>query len=309
MPTIIVVGAVDEDHTKAIAAEVVHRGAGVHVIDTQRFPSAERLSWTEDGLIHNGQLLQATAVCLRAVFISIATGDLDCRPDNDGWYSHYVDQQKKHSFMGSILRNLQLRGVKVVNPQPTFDMHFLKLFQIALLQSRGVRLPRTLATNDPTALRQFVARENQVICKPMAGGALASMLTPDDLSDERLATLTRAPVLFQEYIPGDNVRMYLLHDRLLSAAVIETDEVDYRQAVKGTREVHPPSDVIEASLRAMEACGMVFSGVDWKCTPQGEWVLLECNPTPLFLGFEERVGRPILAPLVDYLVSQHVSSG
>jgi glutathione synthase/RimK-type ligase-like ATP-grasp enzyme len=48
---------------------------------------------------------------------------------------------------------------------------------------------------------------------------------------------------------------------------------------------------------------LIFSGIDIRRTPAGEYVFLEGNPSPMFSYFEKVTGYPISDRLVDLLLS------
>ena len=43
-------------------------------------------------------------------------------------------------------------------------------------------------------------------------------------------------------------------------------------------------------------------GIDLRLTPEGRYVFLEANPSPMFLGFEARAGLPLTDALVALLL-------
>jgi glutathione synthase/RimK-type ligase-like ATP-grasp enzyme len=49
--------------------------------------------------------------------------------------------------------------------------------------------------------------------------------------------------------------------------------------------------------------GLVFSGIDIRRTPSGEYVFLEGNPSPMFSYFEKVTGYRISDRLVELLLS------
>jgi glutathione synthase/RimK-type ligase-like ATP-grasp enzyme len=47
---------------------------------------------------------------------------------------------------------------------------------------------------------------------------------------------------------------------------------------------------------------MKFTGIDLKLTPAGNFVLIECNPSPMFIGFQKRTGDPIDEAFAQFLI-------
>ena len=46
----------------------------------------------------------------------------------------------------------------------------------------------------------------------------------------------------------------------------------------------------------------MWTGIDLRLTPEGRYVFLEANPSPMFLGFERQTGLPITDNLAALLV-------
>ena len=47
---------------------------------------------------------------------------------------------------------------------------------------------------------------------------------------------------------------------------------------------------------------LVWTGIDFRLTPDGRYVFLEANPNPMFLGFEDRCGLPLTDALANLLL-------
>jgi glutathione synthase/RimK-type ligase-like ATP-grasp enzyme len=47
----------------------------------------------------------------------------------------------------------------------------------------------------------------------------------------------------------------------------------------------------------------VFAGIDLKHTPNGEWLFLELNSSPVYLDVERKLGHPISEALADLLIA------
>jgi glutathione synthase/RimK-type ligase-like ATP-grasp enzyme len=114
--------------------------------------------------------------------------------------------------------------------------------------------------------------------------------------------LKNAPVLFQEYIPGDNIRVYVLGNNVISSAIIYTQEVDYRGNEEEVKRIELPEDVKNMCIKAAEICGLRFTGIDLKRKGESEFIILECNPSPMFIGFQNMVGDPIDKMLAEFLI-------
>ena len=52
------------------------------------------------------------------------------------------------------------------------------------------------------------------------------------------------------------------------------------------------------------ALHLVWTGIDFRLTPEGRYVFLEANPSPMFLGFEARCGLPLTEALIELLTGE-----
>jgi hypothetical protein len=60
---------------------------------------------------------------------------------------------------------------------------------------------------------------------------------------------------------------------------------------------------------ARGACGMVFTGIDVRRRPNGAFVVLACNSSPMFAAIERRTGAaPVTEALADLLTRPRLST-
>ncbi|UUZ94697.1 ATP-grasp domain-containing protein [Paenibacillus sp. P25] len=201
----------------------------------------------------------------------------------------------------SWLKGASYFGHAIVNPVDTLLLHFAKPYQIEVLRSAGIPVPETLVTSRPEELRTF-CEQREVVYKPVAGGALCRLVTPQDFDAERLSALQTAPVQFQEYIPGDDLRVFVLNRQAIAAFLVGGEGVDYRSNTTRLEAVSIAPDVAELCVNACDALGLVFSGVDLKLRPDGSVVLIECNPSPMFEGFDRVAPVSVVSQLARYLI-------
>lgn len=317
MTRIGIVGGVEEPHCVHMRKLLESRGAEVVVLDTNRYPTLQELTYLDASTVLGtgpdaDPLEDLKSVYVRTVFYSLPFFEIDPSTGQregsaevlfNDWHIDYTAERERQSFLSSFIRSMALRGVKIVNPIESFDLHYLKLLQLAILRRAGVPVPRTCATNDPATLERFASEVGKVVYKPITGGASCQRLTNKDLVSERLERLRNAPAIFQEEIPGLNVRVYAVGDRIVSSTIIHSDDLDYRGTETGFEEVELPPEVAAMILKAKELCGLEFTGADLRLRPDGEYVLLECNPSAMFLGMVQATGAPIDEALADHLLA------
>lgn len=232
-------------------------------------------------------------------------GDLVLYED---WFERYMHQRERASFYVAWLLALQHRGCRMVNGPQAASVLQYKPFQLHALRSLGARVPRTLISNDPEAVRAFHAEVKDVIFKPIMGGAITRALNEETL--EELPLVVASPVIFQERIEGDDLRIMIVGDEIVSSVAIVTPEqhLDFRDdpAYSGGdaeyRHVELPAPIKDFCRKAARECGLLFAGIDIKHRPGGEWVFLELNSSPIYLDVELKLGHPISAAIARLLV-------
>jgi glutathione synthase/RimK-type ligase-like ATP-grasp enzyme len=195
----------------------------------------------------------------------------------------------------------------VMNRGAASQSNHSKVYQQQLIQRHGFRAPRTLATSEPEAARAFLADCPAGAIYKSLSSVRSIVERVDDAALARLPLLENCPTQLQEFIPGTDVRVHVVAGECFTAE-IETDVVDYRYAVaKGSaarmRSATLPAGVHERCLSLVRALGLLLGGVDFRRTPDGEYVCLEVNPMPAFLWYERVAGLPISDAIARALAS------
>ena len=306
---IAIVGSPTDQHAQAVAQGVRDRGHEPFIFDAQRFPEELPIALGESmGTIEvDGQSVgRPCAAYVRSLYQSPAGYGVEAdEAMKEDWRRTLLAFRERSTPLSAILLRWEAAGTALYNP-PTSSTNITKPFQLALLHDAGLPVPATLWSNDPAAVRRF-CEQHEAIYKPVAGGASTRRITPEDLTDERLAKLESAPVCFQELLPGDDVRVYVIDGKVHCALRIITESIDFRQNEQAIERIELPEDVAAQCILATETIGLRFTGMDIKGGRDGKYKILELNPSPMFLGFESRAGVDITGPLCDALVA-HASA-
>lgn len=304
--TILIIGSPEEAHSEFIHHKIRQRGHKAIFLDTRAFPAQTKLSLfcgpqqPDLGMLHlPGELHSLPLDAIEAVYWRYHMG-LQL-PTLESPFLLEMAQREIESTLGSLFRMLSCRWV---NSPQAIALHAYKPYQLQLLQQAGIRIPQTLISNDPDAVIEFYERLNgQVIYKPVRGGAHTARLTPNDLKADRLTDLARAPVQFQECVEGIDVRIYLVKDEIF-AGEIHSRTLDFRDDPQALIvPIALPDSVAQNCLTLMRVLGLVYTGIDTRRTPDGEYVFLEGNPCPMFMHFEQQARYPISDRLVDLLLN------
>ena len=197
-----------------------------------------------------------------------------------------------------------------INDPMLDDMAHRKTYQLELAESIGLSVPRTLVTNDPSDARAFIQEQGvgRTIYKPFTGTPAAWRETRLVGEDEvtKLDLVRLAPLIFQEYIEGVDIRVTVVGDRIFPAEVDVSQgdyPVDFRmnmdQATIGATEL--PRDVEQKLHTLMKRLGLVYGAVDFRRRADGEHVFLEINPAGQWLFVELQTGQPIARAVAERL--------
>lgn len=312
---IALLGPPNDAQLLAVTRELERRGAATLVVPSDALEAHRPVALHHGRLEIDGQRLDdLKAVYVRSLpsphppLVEIG-GELVLRRD---WFAGYMQARERSGFLMAALLCQEAAGVRLVNPPQAGVALQSKPLQLELLRRLGATLPRTLISNDPERIRAFhaaeVARGGEVIFKPLLGGAITRLLDGEVL--ERLEAVRAAPVIFQQRIHGDDIRVVLVGDALVSAVAIRTpqphldfrDDPIYRAGEATYEPVHLPAAVADQCRRAASACGLVFAGLDLKHTPCGKWLFLELNSSPVYLDVERKLAHPISQALAELLM-------
>ncbi|MEV4937432.1 MvdC/MvdD family ATP grasp protein [Streptomyces zaomyceticus] len=307
----ILVVSYDEDHTLAVVQRLERAGREVVRVNVGDFPAHGTMAFEyDDGRPPRYRLSTPTA----------ARGLADCRA---GWWRRLrpltLDASLRspgdQGFAASET-NQALNGLfhsldcAWINPPALDTVAHHKPYQWATARRVGLSLPRTLVTNDPGRAEAFVGDlgSGRAVFKAFLAAEHAwretRLVRAEDLV--HLDAVRFAPVIFQEFVEGTDLRVTIVGDRVFAAEIdasATSYPVDMRMVV-GETDVRPvtlPRPVHDRLLRLMRALGLVYGAVDLRRRPTGEHVFLEVNPAGQWLFVEDRTGLPITAEIASLL--------
>ncbi|MEO6501906.1 MAG: hypothetical protein ABIQ09_08335 [Jatrophihabitantaceae bacterium] len=179
------------------------------------------------------------------------------------------------------------------------NSNFSKAYQLTRWRDRAWAVPRSCLTNDPAVALEFVQSVPAIYKGASSSKSWATAFDVDDL--DRLPLIRRSPVLFQELVPGIDVRVHVVYDRVFGEAIYSAG-CDYR-VDKGARfePLLVPADIAADCVEVARQMKLVLAGLDFKVTADGVWFFLEANSAPCFQGYDRRAGGAISDAIADHL--------
>ncbi|MGB0848131.1 MAG: ATP-grasp domain-containing protein [Thiolinea sp.] len=225
------------------------------------------------------------------------------------WFQNFGLQRDRSDTLLGLLLAYERAGVKLFNPPSGSLTSRRKPYQISVLQSMQCQMPATLVSNDPETATAFIQANGDCIVKPAAGGSL-TLSANELLTTGRLDNLSQAPAIIQQRIYGDDLRVIVVGDKVVSAVAIDVPEntIDFRgdsQYQTGRvsyRAVELPTQVEQQCINAVSALGLKYSGIDIKHTEDDQYYFLECNSSPIYLDVENKMQHKITEHLCRALM-------
>jgi glutathione synthase/RimK-type ligase-like ATP-grasp enzyme len=180
----------------------------------------------------------------------------------------------------------------------------------------GLTVPRTVITNDHTTALAFGAEVGgPVVCKTLSSVLLAdedglkmnftAPVDPQAIDPTRLAVTA---TLLQEWVPkAFDVRVTVVGVEPFAVAIhadSPSGRLDWRADYEALRyeRVQVPPAVVNGTIAYLAGFGLSYGAFDFTVTPDGQWVMLECNPAGQWLWLEHETGVPIAASLAELLI-------
>lgn len=294
-----------------IAEEIRQKGGDVRIIDLDDWPSgkpftqnvAEETLRIDDETIPL-ETVEGVHVRPFSLFLPVVEEKLNnCVSGADNPYATLTQLREYRALLKSVLRSLDRRGTTITPGLGAVDWEEVTPYASDLFDSLEIDTPETLSTVDSAAAKRFLDRHGTVVYKPVGGFGSASLMH-DDESDQ-LNDLT-TPVVFQEFVPGDDLRAYIVDGGYEGAFeyVVDDETFSFKEASEqpDAEHVELPESVKADILRAFEASPMTYSGIDLRRRDDGSYSLLEVNPGGRFMLPDSTGVTNVSGALAEYLL-------
>lgn len=303
----------DSEEIELLSDAIADRGGESIVCDVTQWPGETPLTYdpSEDG-VTLGTKIDFEDVTSAYVFTSklFQTDELrfyESLSENPRSTLNVVREHR--AIFESVCYTLDRRGVEMLPRFEQYGWHGRKPWQMKFLEAEGVPVPDTLFTNSPEEVLRFYEEHEKVVYKPVTKGGGPKILTEEDLTDSRLEDLAAAPVQFQAFVPGDDLRVYYLDGEVVGAMRYLSDSYSFKVDVQEGKEIDfesfEPSAEMEAVVAtAGEKAELGFGAADVRLQPDGEFEVLELNNVPRFAAADLHCGEGIAGELADYLLGR-----
>jgi glutathione synthase/RimK-type ligase-like ATP-grasp enzyme len=236
------------------------------------------------------------------------------RPDDmDSGVYDFCLQESRAALLGQIL-HINTRWMS--HPRAIWQAEN-KPFQLSTAAAIGLRIPRTVITNDPIEIRAAFADFGDMIVKPVRSGYFMnegeeySVFTSRVLKShlESLDSALRCPSIYQELVPKRfDIRITVVGHKIFGAAIDSQSDafalVDWRHASNPNLPhcaISVPQDLQAQLLALMDRLDLSFGAIDMIETPSGEYVFLEINPSGQWLWLDDLLNFGISNAVAEWL--------
>ena len=303
---IVILGIENEPHASRVANYLSAKNEDFIFFDTQKYPNEVLIDWKATEVNKGSIVISDKRISLNDIksvyWRNFSDVKYEVIPDGDNtdFLSSMLERERR-SALHSLFYSLDINWVNSMN---AFELHKKKAYLTNLFKKNGIRVPKTLITNDKNAfVRFYEENDKKIIYKPVLGGAYTKRVTDEDLKEDQLNALKISPVQFQEFVDGIDIRVYAFKNNLYSM-IIESSTIDFREDVNSKLiPVDLPQKVKDDCFKMMEIADLKYSGIDIRLSNAGEYVFIEANPAPMFLHAEKVTGFPLTEELVKLLVN------
>lgn len=310
---VLIVAPQDDVHALALAT-VLHRDYSTLAViwDRGSLPLQSRIDFRLDRSTSEIQIEAQDTRYHLADFRSIwwrrpASFHID-KSVTDAKVRRFCNSECEAFFKGLVLSS----DIRIVNDPFAESKAARKPYQLATAQRIGLRIPRTLMSNNAHSIRAFWEQlGGRCIYKSFTAPSWTFTETRPLLEADliHLESLRHAPLIVQERIEkGRDVRVNVFGDEVFAATVtthIPEADLDWRvdQAAEW-HEHHLPAPLERRLVRLLQTLGLETGCIDMRQEPDGTYCFLEVNPSGQFLFAEIDTGQPLLEALARLLLTQ-----
>lgn len=225
-------------------------------------------------------------------------------------------QENRSALLGAIT---SCEAAWMSHPARVWQAEF-KPYQLAAATKFGLRIPRSVITNEPSVIRDAFDSYGPMVVKPARSGyavvdgeersIYTSRLLAEHLEFVEEARLS--PAIYQALIPKRfDIRATVVGKEVFAAAIDSQSDpaaaIDWRHTVDPDLPHHPielPANVRESLLALMQHLGLTFGAIDLVETPDHEFVFLEVNPNGQWLWIDDQLELGITDAIVNWLAIQ-----
>ena len=209
------------------------------------------------------------------------------------------------------LHRLEEDGVRVMNTARAIERTVDKAWTSDILERAGLATPETVACERADDAFAAFRAMGDVVVKPIFGsmGLGISRVSDEDMAWRvfRVVETVRGVYYLQRFIPhaGRDIRVFIVGGKVLGA--MERSAPGWRTNFSRGGSVHAfelPPEWAELAVRAAEAVGAEYAGVDLLPAQDGTVYVLEVNGIPGWEGLQRTTGIDVADAIIGQLLAR-----
>ena len=219
-----------------------------------------------------------------------------------------------------LAERLQNRGLRLFNSARAINLCDNKILMYQELIKKEIRIPRTfIAPKTFEGLnytkRGFIESVIKEIGLPLvikeaygSFGAQVYLANSLEEANKIVDHIGYKDFLMQEYVAsskGKDIRINVVGDKAIVSMLRENDE-DFRSNISNGgvgSKYEPRKDYLELAVKASQALGLDFAGVDVMFGPNDEPIICEVNSNPQFASTLKYTGINLADYIAEYILN------
>lgn len=203
----------------------------------------------------------------------------DINPNFNGSKHHYHFPALLSYLLDNIISN-------TLNPVRYCVSNNSKLYQLTNLKLININIPRaivTAKTSNNIIYSNLNSLNSKFIFKSL------SSIRSKVVEFKNIDTQIYEPVLFQELISGNNIRVHVIKQTVVAIKILSS-QIDYRydETFRTFEEIQLPHSIMQECLKLAKQTNLLFCGIDL-IELNNKYYILEINPSPGYTFFEEHL--------------------
>lgn len=224
-----------------------------------------------------------------ALLSLLGTNTTDILQVDEGMKPDFVIFLDKDIYLA---KQLELLGIKVFNNATAIDISDDKIDTYQVLAQKNIPIPKTMIAPkifpvetqfDPIFIQTVIDTFGFPLIMKEAFGSFGEQVYLIHTKDEMLQKIHEIkdrPYVFQEFIEtsfGRDLRLHVVGDRVVAAMYRKTED-DFRSTAGGVRLAYEPTEKeADLAVKATQAIGADFAGVDLLFGTEDEPIICEVN--------------------------------
>ena len=307
---VLLVGKYMQHEFDLLREEIESKNVGVEVINTDDWPSNKPITHSIAGgeiSVGNVSLLlsevEGLFVRQNGLFIpSVEDHQEGFVSEDENPYAALTQLREYRGFFRSLVRGVADTGGRVAPGVDALSWQEESIHACHLLARNSIETPESIVTTDEEEAVNFLKEQGKVVYKPVAELGEANLMKEEE--SHKLADLT-TPVLFQELVPGEDVRAYVVNGEFVGAFryVNPGDGFSFKMETDNP-EVAPVdlnSEAVADIRRSVSLSPLNFAAVDLRFTSTQEHTVLEVNAGGRFMLADSKGVTNVTSPLAGFL--------